>query len=193
MLRADQIGYAYSNADSCPAAAPVSGASFLGADDTRTYPLAPGAALNRGVTRIPLRPSAETRDALRISQFLSADVQQRTLLIEDITFDKPPQTSYKVFLVNSSGERALAGVVNFFGAADHSGHGGTGAGRDARLDVTNTLPAVSPSGQLPEGLTLEFVPSTGVTGTTQAEATQNIPDDANVRYGSVALIVVSGQ
>jgi len=189
MLRADQIGYSYSNPSHCPRSTGEAGGSFLSSDDTETYTLAAGASLSRGVTRVPIRPSEETRQALQTSQFLSADVEQRMLVIEDIRFDAPPQTSYKVFLVTGSGERTLAGVVQFFGATSHPGHDDRRV--DARLDVTNALPAISPTGELPEDLSLEFVPSTGVAGSTPAEAAQDIPANANVRYGRVRLVVVS--
>lgn len=189
MLRADQIGYSYSNPSQCPSSTGGRGGNFLSSDDTETYTLAPGATLSRGVTRVPIRPSEETRDALESSQFLSADVQQRMLVIENIRFDVPPQTSYKVFLVTGSGERALAGIVQFFGATHHRGPGERGV--DARLDVTNALPAVSPSGDLPEDLALEFVPSTGAAGSSADQAAQDIPANANVRYGRVRLVVVS--
>lgn len=192
MLRTAQLTYSYSRPENCPRAAALQGSSFLEAPGAQRFQIGgPGQLSRGGPTQTPLQVGTEAQTALRTSQFLSAEPRRTMLVIRGLTFDAAPRTSYEVYLVTPAGERVFTGTVSFFGALAAAGHGGDDSREsDEVFEVTHRLHVISPQGELPEGTRLEFVPTTGVSGTTATQAAANIPANANVRYGSVELVIL---
>jgi hypothetical protein len=143
MLRTDQLGYAYGTGGGCPAVAvpaaslvAQSGSTPLGAEPM-TVPLSVETTAPTGgaPARQPGPPPTVT------------------VIMEGVTAKQVPGILYNVYLATGAGQRALIGVIDFFGFdatgsdGGHHSHGDTRAGRRFELDATAAFRPARASGQ----------------------------------------------
>ena len=111
------------------------------------------------------------------------------VVIEDLEYDEGPGTLYNVYLKGEGDRREQIGVINFFNfSAPRGGHAGhdNSAGRFV-FDATDALQRLALGAAAQPSLVFE--PTTGLTNSTPAAATEQISPQANVSFDSARLVM----
>lgn len=181
MVTTAQLAYGYTLGSGCPLRQFIVSPVAEGVASLNVQ-VAAGVRLNRGATRVPLRVAPDVRSRM----LTVAPGRSRTeLIVEGVAFDRVPPVNFELFLQDSNGRRAPVGVISFFTAqARHGGHEGRA---DRVFDITSALQELG-SGTAGE-LSLVIEPSTGIREEGLGIATERNDPRANVRFGSVRLLV----
>ncbi|HJU39753.1 MAG TPA: tyrosinase family protein [Tahibacter sp.] len=183
MLTTAQLGYSYASGGGCPPRQAVS--AVAATPEVKKFQVIPNATtLERGVTTVPLRFAPEARSAIAPTGEAEKPVKRALVVIEGLEADESPGVMYEVYLKRGDGDRALVGIISFFGFGEHEGHGDQAGGMRVELDATEALRTLGT-----QDAQLEFEPTTGVTDSTVAKAVANIRERANVRFKSATLEV----
>jgi len=177
-------------AQKVPAAATMSAAEF---DKTRvalSHSVVLGAAKGVAINALTMRKSVtlpenkETRSPKLFAMSAEPMVPVETdLVLKNIKFDFPPNTTYDVYLESKSNpsKRVLVGSLNFFTTTDNTLP-------DQVFNITDVLPALGKSGKLDQ-VNVVFDASTGRIGGPGAAATFNAK--AHLVVGEVDFVVRS--
>lgn len=187
MLTTQQLGYRYTAGGGCPSASEATvqreQAQLKGqAPAPRVFALAGATRLKRGTTLVPLQITPAQNKALTAANAAASGVRPQ-LVIDGLAYDTLPGVLYKVYLQDKAGKRRLLGVINFFNATaphDHAGH-------DGAMPDTYSFDARAAIAALGGAGTLVIEPSSGVTGTTAAQAAEQVNPAANVRFRSARI------
>jgi hypothetical protein len=172
MLTTEQLGYGYTDGAGCPAGAANavmagSGPTSLGAGQT-TVPMAVESTLPESAPAAAARPR-----------------QTVTVIIEGFSVRKVPDVIYNVYIANAAGQRALLGVIDFFGfdgaGASAGGHKHVGAG-GRRLEFDATAAFTELGLRADRQPQLIFEPTTGLTDSTPEAAARWVQPGAEVRF-----------
>ncbi|MER2508107.1 MAG: tyrosinase family protein [Amaricoccus sp.] len=190
MLTLSQLGYSYTAGSGCPGAPAV-------AANTEVAQMSP-TELGRGVTSVPLTmegaPAAAQGAPEGTSRKAAPGTAARpaTVVIDGLEATEVPGVLFNVYLGNRAGERALIGVIDFFGfdgggtggggmggtSGAHAGHGDHG--RRFEFDATAAVAALGLSStRKPE---LIFEPTTGLDDSTVAQAMASVPAETKVTF-----------
>jgi hypothetical protein len=146
---------------------------------------AKGVAINALTMRksVALPENAETRSPKKLALSAAPPLPVETdLVLKDIKFDLPPDTTYEVYVESKSApaKRVLVGSLNFFTTTDNTLP-------DQVFNVTDVLRALGKAGKLDQ-VSVVFEASTGRTGAHEA-ATFNAK--AHLVVGEVDFVVRS--
>lgn len=182
MLTTQQLGYRYAAGSGCPTGAEA--AAQRTQARLKTQVTAPRVFARAGTTTlVPLQITPAQNKALLTASAAPNGAAPR-LVIDGLQYDALPGVLYKVYLQNKAGTRRLLGVINFFNATaphDHAGH-------DGAMPDTLNFDARAAIAALGGGAgTLVIEPSSGVTGTTPAQAAEQVNPAANVRFRSARI------
>jgi hypothetical protein len=196
MLSADKLGYVYSKPAACPANVHRVG-GFQAVRPKTVYSVSGAAVIAPAGASNPLTLPDAARGSLRSNLFQTGLPARQALTIAGLTYDRPPASLYKVFLVNGT-RRALIGTLNFF-STGHTMSGGRMRPDAPGMPVDITFPLRDAATALgletvQQGqLRLVFVATTGVVGDSQADAERLNTRSDNLHYSAVQLVTDTAQ
>ncbi len=189
MLEAGALGYGYTKPARCPQSARPRAGGFQSILQRSELVIGGPAAIGTGGASEQLEVSPALRSAFRTSRSQAGAPSTRALAVGGITYDRPPASLYKVYLVRGRA-RAQIGTINFFSGRHARGaHANPAAsGFDAVFPLTDVPATLRLEDAHPGQTRLEFEPATGLAGDSPDDAARlNNPAD-NLRYASVKLI-----
>jgi len=150
--------------------------------------------LKRGMTEVPIAVESNSVPAAAPPQANSASTitpKSALVTIKGVKAAVVPGVLYNVYLANDAGQRVQIGVIDFFDfggspAAGKNGHRSASV-KTFEFDATDAVTQLGlASSKNPK---LVFEPTTGLSDSTEAAATEGIPKDAKVSFSSARLRV----
>ena len=193
MLTTPQLGYTYEKSKNC--------LNFVGsAMSTSGKPgrIVRGVAtsfvvgehvdLGAGSAQVVLKFGTTARNTVGARAAAVATRQRHLLVLEGITYTANPGGMYIVYLKSGNGDRVQVGQLSFFGVMEgkHKAHHGTG--RQA-FDITAALRQIAKDELIPEEVTLEIEPTTGLSDSTPEKAQAGHNRDAGLKVESVKFVI----